>query len=144
MKKVLVGGAFDVFHYGHLCLLEWSKSLGDRLIVQVISDKRVKHKKGPRRPIFPEKERLAIVKAIRYVDEIYFSAYPVRTNPVLKAIRETKPDIYVRNYKGNEETLEEEKALCKKLGIKIVFHHDFPEGKSKIHTAEIIKNRFNV
>lgn len=139
MKKVLVGGAFDVFHYGHLCLLKWAKSLGDHLIVQVISDKRVRYKKGPERPIFPEKERIAIVKAIKYVDEVYFSIYPVRTNPVLRVIKEVKPDIYVRNFEGNKETLEEEKALCKKLGIKIVFHHDFPEDRSKIHTTEIMK-----
>jgi len=140
MKRVLVGGAFDVFHYGHLCLLEWAKSLGDYLIVQVISDKRVRYKKGPERPIFPEKERIAIVKAIRYVDKIYFSTYPVRSNPVLKAIKETKPDIYVRNIEGNKETLEEERTLCKRLGIKIIFHHDFPEGKNKIHTTKIIES----
>jgi len=139
VKKVLAGGAFDVFHYGHLCFLKWAKSLGDYLIVQVVSDKRIKYKKGENRPVYPEKERIAIIKAIKYVDEVYFSTYPIKTNPVLKAIKETRPDFYVRNYEGNKETLEEEKALCKKLGIKIIFHHDFPKGKNKIHTSEIIK-----
>lgn len=138
MKKVLVGGAFDLIHYGHLSLLRWAKSLGDYLIVQVCSDERIKYKKGENRPIFPEKERVEIIKAIRYVDQVYVGRGSPELNPVLKAIKKTKPDIYIRNYMGNGQTLEDEKSLCKKLGIKIVFHHDFPRNRKAIHTTEII------
>lgn len=136
--KVMVGGAFDILHYGHICLFKWCKSLGDILIVQIVGDKRIKYKKGKDRPIFPEKERVAIIKAIKYVDDIFLSRYPVRKNPVLKAIKTIKPDIYVRNYEGNNETLEEEEELCKRMGIKIVFHRDFPHNKKPIHSSEII------
>lgn len=134
----MVGGAFDILHFGHICLLKWCRSLGDTLVVQLVGDKRIRYKKGAGRPIFPEKERVAIIKALRYVDQVHLSRYPIKSNPILKAIKEVKPDIYVRNYEGNPETLEEEKELCKKMGIKIVFHHDFPHNKKPIHSTEII------
>lgn len=139
MKKVLVGGVFDVFHYGHLCLLKWAKKKGNYLIVQVIGDERVQFKKGSNRPIFPEKERLAVIRAIKYVDEAFLSRRPVSTNPTLGAIKRVKPDIYIRNRKGNENSLAKEKALCKKLGVKIIYHNDFPKGKNKIHTTKIVE-----
>lgn len=72
MKKYKVGyttGVFDLFHIGHLNILRRSKELCDHLIVGVSTDELVetyKHK----RPVIPFKERIEIVKAIRYVDEV--------------------------------------------------------------------------
>ncbi|WP_291322048.1 adenylyltransferase/cytidyltransferase family protein [Desulfonatronospira sp.] len=39
MIKVLVTGAFNILHPGHLRLLRFARSCGDRLIVGVISDR---------------------------------------------------------------------------------------------------------
>lgn len=60
---------FDLFHIGHLNLLKNAKELCDYLIVGVSTDEVVesyKHKK----PIIPYAERVAIVEAIRYVDQV--------------------------------------------------------------------------
>lgn len=138
MKKVLVGGAFDLFHYGHLCMLKWAKSLGDYLVVHVSADRRIKFKKGNNRPIFPEKERIAILKAIKYVDEIHVTRTPFKKNPILKAIGDTKPDIYARNKTANPQTLKAEQELCKKLGIKIIYYTDFPHKQNRLHTTDIV------
>ena len=62
-------GVFDMFHVGHLNLLMRAREQCDRLIVGVSTDDVViSYKKHP--PIVPYEERVAIVKAIRYVDEV--------------------------------------------------------------------------
>lgn len=70
MVTVLTFGTFDVFHVGHLRILERAASLGDRLIVGVSSDALNISKKG-RPPVFSENERMSIVAALRFVDEVF-------------------------------------------------------------------------
>ncbi len=72
MKKRIIGyttGVFDLFHVGHLNILRRAKEQCDYLIVGVSTDElceSYKHKA----PIIPFEERIAIVEAIRYVDEV--------------------------------------------------------------------------
>lgn len=68
MKKVITYGTFDLFHIGHLNILKRAKELGDYLIVAVSSDSfnEIKGKKC----VIPDYERMAIVEAIKYVDEV--------------------------------------------------------------------------
>lgn len=61
-------GVFDLFHIGHLNLLRNARARCARLIVGVSTDEVVEAYKG-RRPVIPFEERLAIVSAIRYVDQ---------------------------------------------------------------------------
>jgi len=52
MKKiVLVGGCFDLLHYGHVRFLEEAKKLGNHLVVALESDENVRRVKGEARPI---------------------------------------------------------------------------------------------
>ena len=62
-------GVFDMFHVGHLNLLRRARENCDRLIVGVSTDEVVRTYKH-HDPIVPYDERVAIVKAIRYVDEV--------------------------------------------------------------------------
>ena len=62
-------GVFDMFHVGHLNLIARAREQCDRLIVGVSTDDVVLDYKG-HAPIVPFAERVAIVKAIRYVDEV--------------------------------------------------------------------------
>ena len=72
-KKYHIGytcGVFDLFHIGHLSLLERCKDMCDILIVGVCSDEYVlKIKK--KIPIIKEKERLKIISALKFVDEAF-------------------------------------------------------------------------
>lgn len=70
MATILTFGTFDVFHIGHLRILERAATLGDHLIVGVSSDALNISKKG-RPPVFPEDERMGIVAALRCVDEVF-------------------------------------------------------------------------
>jgi glycerol-3-phosphate cytidylyltransferase len=67
-KIVLTYGTFDMFHIGHLNLLQRLKSLGDKLIVAVSTDEfnTIKGKKT----IIPYDQRASIVGAIKYVDMV--------------------------------------------------------------------------
>ena len=69
-RTVLTFGTFDVFHVGHLRILERAASLGDRLVVGVSADELNLRKKG-RTPVFSQAERLAIVNALKVVDDVF-------------------------------------------------------------------------
>ena len=69
-RTVITFGTFDVFHVGHLRVIERAASLGDRLVVGVSADALNERKKG-RAPVFSQSERLAIVAALKPVDEVF-------------------------------------------------------------------------
>lgn len=68
---VVVTGVFDLLHIGHLRFLEGARALGDRLVVGVESDARVRRWKGPTRPIQTQDDRMALLAALRVVDEVF-------------------------------------------------------------------------
>ena len=61
-------GVYDLFHIGHLNLLRNAKKHCDKLIVGVTTDELVQYK--GKKPVITLSERMEIVKAIRYVDEV--------------------------------------------------------------------------
>lgn len=73
MKKVMVFGAFDGLHPGHLDFFNQAKRLGDYLIVSVGTDKNVKKIKG-RSSHFDQEERLALVSSLKIVDKAVLGA----------------------------------------------------------------------
>ncbi|MGH7884458.1 MAG: D-glycero-beta-D-manno-heptose-7-phosphate kinase [Thermodesulfobacteriota bacterium] len=120
-KIVFTNGCFDLFHHGHLTLLNKSKSLGDILIVAINSDSTVNRLKGNSRPIVNEKQRAALISSLEFVD--YVTVFEEITP--LKIIKTIKPDIitkgtdynlnnvvgkeFVENYGGRVELIQLEK-----------------------------------
>lgn len=70
MKKVLVGGCFDLLHFGHTSFLFAAKSLGDHLVIALESDENVKHHKGETRPIHSQLQRKQMLESLKFVDEV--------------------------------------------------------------------------
>jgi glycerol-3-phosphate cytidylyltransferase len=68
MRRVLTYGTFDLFHIGHIRLLERARSLGDYLVVGLSTDE-FNLKKG-KKSVFGYTERLAILGALKHVDKI--------------------------------------------------------------------------
>ena len=69
-KTVITFGTFDVFHVGHLRILERAASYGDRLVVGVSTDQLNIDKKG-RPPVYDQSERKEIISALRCVDAVF-------------------------------------------------------------------------
>jgi glycerol-3-phosphate cytidylyltransferase len=67
---VITFGTFDVFHVGHLRVIERARAFGDRLVVGVSADE-LNLRKKDRLPVFSQAERLEIVAALRAVDEVF-------------------------------------------------------------------------
>jgi len=68
MKKVYTSGVFDLFHVGHVSVLNKAKQFGDYLIVGVHSDEDVESYK--RTPIISCEQRCEIIRNIKCVDEV--------------------------------------------------------------------------
>ncbi|MFA0438165.1 adenylyltransferase/cytidyltransferase family protein [Vibrio breoganii] len=69
MVTVITYGTFDLFHVGHVRLLQRLSKLGDRLVVGISSDQ-FNEKKG-KKSFFSYQERAEIVAACKYVDEVF-------------------------------------------------------------------------
>ncbi|WP_416863113.1 adenylyltransferase/cytidyltransferase family protein, partial [Helicobacter ganmani] len=69
-KRVLTFGTFDLFHFGHLKLLERASRLGDELFVGISSDA-LNFSKKARNPIMNEIERAHIVASLKFVNSVF-------------------------------------------------------------------------
>jgi len=67
---VFTNGCYDILHPGHIDLLNYASSLGDRLIVCLDTDERVKQNKGTDRPINSLAVRAKIVSALKPVSAV--------------------------------------------------------------------------
>lgn len=99
-KIVFTNGVYDLFHTGHLSLLEFARSRGDLLVVGINSDRSVKKLKGEGRPILPEQERAGLLTALAAVDYVVI----FEEGTPLKVIRQIRPDVLVKgeDYRGKK------------------------------------------
>jgi rfaE bifunctional protein nucleotidyltransferase chain/domain len=91
-RIVFTNGVFDVLHRGHVSYLTKARSFGDCLIVGLNSDASVRRLKGKSRPLQPQRDRAAILLALRVVD--YVVIFGEETPD--KLIRQIKPDVLVK------------------------------------------------
>lgn len=91
-KVVLTQGVWDLIHEGHARYLEAAKAYGDVLIVGLDSDELTRLRKGPQRPIVPERERIQMLTHLRHVDIV-----TVRDvhHDIGHLIRIVRPDVLV-------------------------------------------------
>jgi ethanolamine-phosphate cytidylyltransferase len=66
--RIFMDGAFDLMHYGHMNAFRLAKSLGTHLVVGVNSDESIAKCKGA--PLMNDYERLTMVEACKFVDDI--------------------------------------------------------------------------
>jgi len=115
MKKVAISGYFDPIHVGHLEYIEMSKKLGDYLIVIVNNNKQCVLKKG--KPFMDEMDRMKIVKAIKWVDEVFLSVDEDGT--VCESLERIKPDVFTNG--GDRHNTEcPEAVVCRKYEIELL------------------------
>ena len=72
---VWCNGTFDILHPGHIELFKVGKSLGKKLIVATDTDEKIRKDKGAFKPINNLCDRVSMLQAIKYIDEVlYFSS----------------------------------------------------------------------
>ncbi|MBQ7617171.1 adenylyltransferase/cytidyltransferase family protein [bacterium] len=135
MKKYKIGytqGVYDLFHIGHLNLLNNAKKQCDYLVVGINSDRLVEEYKN-KKPVISENDRATIVANIKCVDKVII----VDTLDKLETHNIIKFDaIFIgSDWKGNERWQDTEKQL-KKVDAKVVYL-DYTNGIS----STIIKNK---
>jgi D-glycero-beta-D-manno-heptose 1-phosphate adenylyltransferase len=112
---VFANGCFDLLHVGHTRYLNGAAAEGDRLIVAVNDDQRVKELKGAARPIVPAAERAEILAALAAVD--YVIVFPDAT--VERLLRLLKPDVHCKGPDYTVETVPE-RAVVREYGGRTV------------------------
>ncbi len=116
-KRGYTQGVFDMFHIGHLNLINHAKECCNQLIVGVNSDELVKEYKS-KITVIPEEERVTIVSNIKAVDECL----------IVNTLN--KEEIYKRlqfdaifigdDWKGNQRWIQTE-ARLKQYGVDVVY-----------------------
>lgn len=120
-KKVFVSGCYDMLHSGHVAFFKEASRYGD-LYVGIGSDKTIEKLKN-RKTVYSEKERLYMVKSIRYVTDACINAGSGMMD-FKETVERIKPDIFVVNSDGGSE---EKRNFCKERGIEYVELERVPE-----------------
>lgn len=139
MKKYKVGyttGVYDVFHIGHLNILRRAKEQCEHLIVGVTTDELCYRRKN-KYPIIPQQDRMEIVKAIRYVDEVV----PQADMDKLEAVKACGADVVFvgSDWKGTPAWEQYEKDFAR-VGCEVVYL-DHTDGISSTIVGERLRIR---
>ena len=132
-KKVFVSGCYDLLHSGHVEFFQQASRFGD-LYVGIGSDATyIEYKK--RKPMFPQEERLFMVKNIKAVKEAYINSGSgvIDFIPTLDIV---KPDIFVVNAEGSSEA---KRKLCEERGIEYVVLERTPHDGLKARSSSDLK-----
>ena len=120
-QKVFVSGCYDLLHSGHIEFFRQAAEFGD-LYVGIGSDATYLGYKH-RHTVYPEQERLFMVKSVRYVKDAYINAGSGVMDfvPTLDIVH---PDIFVVNEDGASDEKEE---VCRARGIRYIVLERTPQ-----------------
>ena len=131
-RKVFVSGCYDLLHSGHVEFFRQASQYGD-LYVGIGSDRTVEQLKG-HKTLYSERERLFMVRAIRYVKEAYINQGEGMLD-FLPTLDIVQPDCLVVNEDGDRE---EKRQLCRERGMEyIVLQREPAEGLDARSSTEL-------
>lgn len=134
---VVVTGAFDLLHVGHLRFLEAARALGDRLVVGVEGDERVRRWKGPNRPIQTEEDRCELLAALRVVDDVFLITGE-RTDPDF--YNELLAPLHARYLAvtADDPLLDVKREAVERIGMELRVVVPRIENRSTTHLVELL------
>lgn len=134
-KKVFVSGCYDLLHSGHVEFFRQAAEYGD-LYVGIGSDETILHYKN-HKTLYNEKERLFMVKAIRYVKDAYINAGSGIMD-FIPTVDFLKPDILVVNEDGASE---EKRCFCEERGMEYIVLKRDPHEGLEAHSSTSLKEQ---
>jgi rfaE bifunctional protein nucleotidyltransferase chain/domain len=132
-KVVLVGGVFDILHYGHIHFLKKAKALGDYLIVALESDINVKRLKGEKRPIHDQNQRQEMLESLHFVDRVIILKDEMKDEDYEKLVKIISPQIIAIT--AGDPIIEKKRKQATGIGATLV---EIPKIKSP-STTQIAK-----
>ena len=132
-KKVFVSGCYDLLHSGHVEFFQQASRYGD-LYVGIGSDATYLEYKH-RKPMFPQEERLFMVKNIKAVKDAYINEGSGVID-FLPTLDKVKPDVFVVNAEGGSD---EKRRICKERGIEYVELQRTPHAGLKARSSSGLK-----
>ena len=132
-KKVFVSGCYDLLHSGHVEFFQQASQYGD-LYVGIGSDATYLEYKH-RKPMFPQEERLFMVKNIKAVKDAYINEGSGVID-FLPTLDKVKPDVFVVNAEGGSD---EKRRICKERGIEYVELQRTPHAGLKARSSSDLK-----
>lgn len=133
-KKVFVSGCYDMLHSGHVAFFKEASRYGD-LYVGIGSDSTIRDLKN-RQTVYSEKERLYMVKAIRYVTDAFINKGSGMMDFV-DTVDLVNPDIFVVNSDGGSDTKRE---FCRQRGIQYVELERTPDAGLKARSTTSLRS----
>lgn len=133
MKKVFVSGCYDLLHSGHVEFFRQAAQYGD-LYVGIGSDQTILHYKN-HRTLYPEQERLFMVKAIRYVKDAFINDGD-GVMDFIGTVDRIKPDVFVVNADGASEA---KKQFCAERGIEYIVLQRTPSEGLEARSSTALK-----
>lgn len=132
-KKVFVSGCYDLLHSGHVEFFQQASQFGE-LYVGIGSDATYQEYKH-RKPMFPQEERLFMVRNIKAVKEAYINEGRgvIDFIPTLDIV---KPDVFVVNAEGGSE---EKRKLCAERGIEYIELQRTPHAGLEARSSSSLK-----
>ena len=141
MKVGITFSSFDLFHAGHIKMLEEARSKCDYLIVGLQLDPSV-NRPDKNKPIQSIVERYVQVRSCRYIDEVV--PY-VTENDLLDILNSFKIDLRIIGEEYKERSFTG-KEYCEKSKIKIYYNkrdHRFSTSKIRENVFKLEKNKNN-
>lgn len=117
-RIVLVGGCFDIIHFGHINFLKQAKALGDYLVVALESDENVKRMKGDARPIHTQAQRKEMLEALSFVDEVVALPPMHGDRDYYELVRKIKPAIIAAT--DGDTAMAKKTEQAKEVGAKLI------------------------
>jgi len=122
----------DILHKGHILYLRNAASLGDFLIVGVLTDEAVMEKKS--KPLISFEERIEIVGCLRMVDMVVPQyEYAPHLN-----VRNLNPNILIESTSHSDELIQESIACMEGIGGRVIVSAYYP-----YQSSTEIKNKIN-
>ena len=117
-EVVLVGGCFDILHYGHIHFLKKAKALGDYLVVALESDKNIKRLKGKSRPIHDQNKRREMLESLSFVNEVVVLKDKMTDQDYQNLVARVRP--FAIAVTEGDPILKKKQEQAKNIGAKVV------------------------